>query len=309
MRNCNLFEVSDWVLLPIRSTTAPTTRSTASTTPFGENSTSFQARLLPDSYNMGEQTVDPLFSNDELEYYTDVRGGHKLQRLLVRQLPPRGSIGAEPALRMLSTAPMTNNCAGLAEAVERLRRDVRAGRWTAAVRTMNTHVHVAGVAEAACVALRDLDDEAIGESSRAGAVEAVTAAMVKHAGEAGVQEAGCKALETLCCNHPENETRVGMAGAVEAVTEALVRHADEVGVQEEGCAALNSICFNHQENETRAGAAGAVEAVTATMVRHAGEARVQEAVCRALESLCFSTQETKLGRGRRGRWRPSWRHW
>ena len=56
----------------------------------------FQLRQQPGSYEIGQETVrattegkqiDPLFSNDELEYYTKRKGVHKLYRLLVRRVP------------------------------------------------------------------------------------------------------------------------------------------------------------------------------------------------------------------------------
>jgi hypothetical protein len=56
----------------------------------------FQLRQRPDSYSIGQETVgaeergetiDPLFKNNELEYYTKRKGVHELYRLLVRQLP------------------------------------------------------------------------------------------------------------------------------------------------------------------------------------------------------------------------------
>ena len=55
----------------------------------------FQLWQRPDSYNVGQETVgatrkgetiDPLFSNNELEYYTKCKGVHKLYRLLVRKV-------------------------------------------------------------------------------------------------------------------------------------------------------------------------------------------------------------------------------
>ena len=53
----------------------------------------FQLRQQTGSYNIGQETVgaakrkieiDPLFSNNELEYYTKRKGVHKLYRLLIR---------------------------------------------------------------------------------------------------------------------------------------------------------------------------------------------------------------------------------
>jgi hypothetical protein len=55
----------------------------------------FQVRQEPGTYGIGQETVgaegagvtiDPLFPNSELEYYTKRKGVHKLYRLLVREL-------------------------------------------------------------------------------------------------------------------------------------------------------------------------------------------------------------------------------
>jgi hypothetical protein len=54
----------------------------------------FQLRQEPGTYSIGQETVgadragrtiDPLFSNSELEYYTKRKGVHKLYRLLIRR--------------------------------------------------------------------------------------------------------------------------------------------------------------------------------------------------------------------------------
>jgi hypothetical protein len=55
---------------------------------------SFQLRQKPDSYGIGQHTfgaaitdqIDPLFHNNELEYYTKRNGVHKIYRLLVRRI-------------------------------------------------------------------------------------------------------------------------------------------------------------------------------------------------------------------------------
>ena len=66
----------------------------------------FEVRQQPGTYSVGQETlgatrrgkiIDPLFSNNELEYYTQARGVHALQRLLVRVLddvPPEPDDGA-----------------------------------------------------------------------------------------------------------------------------------------------------------------------------------------------------------------------
>ena len=63
-----------------------------------EYQVAFQLRQKPDSYSIGQETVgaeergvtiDPLFKNNELEYYTKRKGVHKLYRLLIRHLPAR----------------------------------------------------------------------------------------------------------------------------------------------------------------------------------------------------------------------------
>eukprot|EP01043_Picozoa_sp_COSAG02_P059880 COSAG02_NODE_7712_length_2878_cov_26.479309_2_plen_464_part_00 len=57
----------------------------------------FQLRQKPNSYSIGQETVgaersgdtiDPLFDNKELEYYTKRKGVHELYRLLIRMCPP-----------------------------------------------------------------------------------------------------------------------------------------------------------------------------------------------------------------------------
>jgi hypothetical protein len=53
----------------------------------------FQLRQMPESYSIGQHTfgasvtgqIDPLFDNNELEYYTVRNGVHKIYRLLVRR--------------------------------------------------------------------------------------------------------------------------------------------------------------------------------------------------------------------------------
>ena len=70
----------------------------------------FQIRLHPESYQIGQQTVgatqrvDPLFDNNELEFYSTARGGHKLQRLLVRRLADTGVTAA-----VMHAGPSTNH--------------------------------------------------------------------------------------------------------------------------------------------------------------------------------------------------------
>mmetsp|Transcript_12088 Transcript_12088/g.28120 ORF Transcript_12088/g.28120 Transcript_12088/m.28120 type:complete len:148 (+) Transcript_12088:647-1090(+) len=50
----------------------------------------FQLRQEPGTYSIGQQTVgarstiDPLFANSELEYYTKRKGVHKLTRLMIQ---------------------------------------------------------------------------------------------------------------------------------------------------------------------------------------------------------------------------------
>ena len=80
----------------------------------------FQIRLHPDSYTIGQQTVtraktpiDQLFDNNELEYYFTARGGHKLQRLLVRRLAGPGVSTA-----LLRAAPGTNHHPRLGHGVQ-----------------------------------------------------------------------------------------------------------------------------------------------------------------------------------------------
>jgi hypothetical protein len=59
-----------------------------------EYQVAFQLRQEPDTYSIGQETVgaerrgeviDPLFGNNELEYYTTRKGVHKIYRLLVRK--------------------------------------------------------------------------------------------------------------------------------------------------------------------------------------------------------------------------------
>ena len=70
----------------------------------------FQIRLHPESYQIGQQTVgatqriDPLFANNALEFYSTARGGHKLQRLLVRRLADTGVTAA-----VMHAGPGTNH--------------------------------------------------------------------------------------------------------------------------------------------------------------------------------------------------------
>ena len=60
-----------------------------------EYQVAFQLRQEPDTYCIGQETVaadraevtiDPLFKNSELKYYTKRKGVHKLYRLLIREL-------------------------------------------------------------------------------------------------------------------------------------------------------------------------------------------------------------------------------
>lgn len=67
----------------------------------------FQLRQRPGTYNIGQETVgatergetiDANFSNDELEYYSNRKGVHKIYRLMVRVIPQKtGSLGERAA--------------------------------------------------------------------------------------------------------------------------------------------------------------------------------------------------------------------